>query len=210
MLHTLMLPGVDGEVHSADVVTVNESALSQRSMDLLEELPESTSFSHTVGHGATLSLSARSRDDVLALGGSGDEVVTEEHSVARGGPTCIRATRPVRIHVDRQLGGGGRASQVEAEVQGPSQIAQDALHRGDVRFLGIMHMKANLLDGVGDVGVGERQVLEGPGEAPKLSRISSRRPGSGGDLGLRVHGRRDRLAVRHASVQECRERTGAK
>jgi hypothetical protein len=60
--------------------------------------------------------------------------------------------------------------------------------------------KANLLDGVGDVGAGERQVLEGPGKAPELSWISNRRPGSGGDLGLRVHRRRDQLAVHHASA----------
>jgi hypothetical protein len=62
-----------------------------------------------------------------------------------------------------------------------------------------MHVEADLLDGVGDVGAGERQVLEGPDEAPEVSRISNRRPGFGGDLGLRVHWRRNRLAVHHAS-----------
>jgi hypothetical protein len=61
-------------------------------------------------------------------------------------------------------------------------------------------MKTNLLDGVGDIGAGERQVLEGPDEAPELSRISNRRPESGGDLGLRVHGRQDRLAIHHPSA----------
>jgi hypothetical protein len=91
-------------------------------------------------------------------------------------------------------------SQVETEVQGASQVAQDVLHRGEVRLSGIMHMKANLLDVIGDVGVGECQVLEGPSEAPELSRISNRRPESGGDLGLCVHGRRDRLVVHHASA----------
>jgi hypothetical protein len=48
--------------------------------------------------------------------------------------------------------------------------------------------------------VGECQVLEGLNEAPELSRISNRRPGSGGDLGLHIQGRRDWLAVCHASV----------
>jgi hypothetical protein len=48
--------------------------------------------------------------------------------------------------------------------------------------------------------VGERKVLEGPGEAPELSRISNKRTRSGGDLGIRVHGRRDRLAVHHSSA----------
>jgi hypothetical protein len=51
-------------------------------MELLEELPKPTTFSHTVGHGAILSLGAQAGDDVLALGGPGDEVVTEEHNVA--------------------------------------------------------------------------------------------------------------------------------
>jgi hypothetical protein len=41
---------------------------------------------------------------------------------------------------------------VEAEVQGASQIAQDVPHRGEVRLMGIMHMEADLLDSVGDVG----------------------------------------------------------
>jgi hypothetical protein len=76
---------------------------------------------------------------------------------------------------------------VDAEVQGALQIAQDAFHCGEVRLTGIMHMKANLLDGVDDVGAGERQVLEDPDEAPELSRISNKRPKNNRDLSLRVH-----------------------
>jgi hypothetical protein len=131
-------------------------------MELLEELPEPTSFSHAAGHGVILSLGAQSGNDVPALGGPEDEVVAEEHSIARGAPTCIRTTHPVRIHVDRQFGGGCRVSQVEAEVQGASLITQDTLHCGEVKLQVIMYMKENLLDGVGDVRAGECQVLEGP------------------------------------------------
>jgi hypothetical protein len=50
-------------------------------------------------------------------------------------------------------------------------------------------MKTNLLNDIGDVRAGKRQVLEGPSEAPELSRISNRWPRSDGDLGLRVHKR---------------------
>jgi hypothetical protein len=51
-------------------------------MELLEELPEPTSFDHTVSHGTILSFGTRVGDDVLALGVPGDEVVVEEHSIA--------------------------------------------------------------------------------------------------------------------------------
>jgi hypothetical protein len=51
-------------------------------MELLEEQPKPTSFSHTVGHDVILSIGARSGDDVLTFGGPGDEVVAEKHSVA--------------------------------------------------------------------------------------------------------------------------------
>jgi hypothetical protein len=63
----------------------------------------------------------------------------------------------------------------------------------------IMHVEADLLDDVGDVGVGERQVPEGPIKAHKVSRISNRRLGLDGDLGLRVHRRRNQIAVHHVS-----------
>jgi hypothetical protein len=89
---------------------------------------------------------------------------------------------------------------VEAKVQGASQIAQDGLHRSEVRLPGVLNMDADLLDGVGDVGAAERHVLKGLNEAPEPSWISNRRSESDGDLGLCVHGRRDRLAVHHASV----------
>jgi hypothetical protein len=62
-----------------------------------------------------------------------------------------------------------------------------------------MHVEADPLNGVDDVWAGERQVLEGLGEAPEVSRISNRRSELDGDLGLRVHWHRNRLAVHHAS-----------
>jgi hypothetical protein len=82
MLCTLVLNGVGGEVDSADVVTVDEIALWQWSMELLEELLKPTSFNHAVGHSKILNLSARQGDDVLVLGGPGDEIIAKEHNIA--------------------------------------------------------------------------------------------------------------------------------
>jgi hypothetical protein len=62
-----------------------------------------------------------------------------------------------------------------------------------------MHVEPDLLYDVGDVETGKRQVLDGPSEAPKVSRISNRRPGLGGDLGMRVHWHQNQLVVHHAS-----------
>jgi hypothetical protein len=39
---------------------------------------------------------------------------------------------------------------------------QSALHDVEVGLPGIMYVEADLLDGVGDVGASEHQVLEGP------------------------------------------------
>jgi hypothetical protein len=72
MFSALMLNRVGGEIDGADVITVDESALRQRGMELLEELLEPTSFRHAVGHGAVLSLDAQLGDDVLLLGGPRD------------------------------------------------------------------------------------------------------------------------------------------
>jgi hypothetical protein len=57
---------------------------------------------------------------------------------------------------------------------------KSALHDSVVGLPWIMHVEADLLDGVGDVGAGERHVLEGLGEAPEVSQISNRRPGLSG------------------------------
>jgi hypothetical protein len=60
-------------------------------------------------------------------------------------------------------------------------------------------VKAELLNNIGDVRAGERQVLEGPSEAPKVSRINNRRPRLDRHLGMCVHQRQNRLAVHHGS-----------
>jgi hypothetical protein len=100
---TLVLNGVGGEVDGADVIVVDESALRQQSMELLEELSEPTSFSHVVGHGMILSLSARAGDDVLALGGPGvgsatrgPEVAETLACVSMGIETGLQSTMPAR------------------------------------------------------------------------------------------------------------------
>ena len=67
MLRPLMLDGVDGEIHGADVVAVDEGAPTERLVEL-EELAQPGRLSHAVSHGAVLSLNTRARDHGLPLG----------------------------------------------------------------------------------------------------------------------------------------------
>ena len=48
MLPPLMLDGVGGEVHGADVVAVDERALGERAVELRQELSEPERLRHAV------------------------------------------------------------------------------------------------------------------------------------------------------------------
>jgi hypothetical protein len=84
-----------------------------------------------------------------------DQVVPEEHDIARRGAMSVRAASPVGVGVDDQVG-AGRAVQQQAEVRRPTKIAQDALHGRQVGLPRVVHMQADLLHGISDVGPCER------------------------------------------------------
>jgi hypothetical protein len=54
MLGALMLNRVGGEVDDADVVTVDKRAPRQRTLELMEQLPQPSGLSHTVGDSTVL------------------------------------------------------------------------------------------------------------------------------------------------------------
>jgi hypothetical protein len=58
MLHTLILNMVDGEVHGANVVTVDESATRWQSLELMQESAQPGGLSHTIGDGMILGFGA--------------------------------------------------------------------------------------------------------------------------------------------------------
>ena len=60
-------------------------------------------------------------------------------------------------------------------------------------------MKAHLLDGVGNVGPGEEEVLKGPGKTPVAGWIGDRGAGCR-EFALRIHGSCAWLAFNHASA----------
>jgi hypothetical protein len=106
MLHVLMLNGVGGEVHGADVVAVDESAARWRSLEPMQELAQPGGLSHTIGDGTVLGFGVGAGDDSLSLGRLGDQVVPEEHDIAQHGAMSVRAGSPVGVGVDDQVGAG--------------------------------------------------------------------------------------------------------
>ena len=103
MLRPLMLDGVDGEIHSADVVTVDERALGERAVELRQELSEPGCLRHAVSNSPVLRLGTGARDNRLPLGRPGDQVAAQEDGVAGSGATSVRAASLVSVGVDHQL-----------------------------------------------------------------------------------------------------------
>jgi hypothetical protein len=91
MLRALMLDGVGGEVHSTDVVTVDECAPYQQTVQLLKQLTKPCRLGNVVGHSAVLGLGAG--DNRLPLRGPGDKTVAKEYDETGGGSTRVRTGR---------------------------------------------------------------------------------------------------------------------
>jgi hypothetical protein len=127
MLRSLMLNRVGGHVDSANVVNTHQRSSVKRGVDLLQQLAQPCSLSDTVGHSVILSLDAGFGDSVLTLEGPGDEVVTEKHSIGRGGLSRIRTTGPISISVHHKIS-RGRWSQQKAEMKGATNIVKNTLH----------------------------------------------------------------------------------
>ena len=130
MLRALMLNRVGGHVDRADVVAVDKGSTARRTVELMKKLSEPRSLSNTIGDGAVLGLSAGAGHGVLTLRGPGDQVVTKEHSIARGGLPRVGTTSPISIRVDNQIRLRTRA-QNQTKVQGAADVAQDALESSD-------------------------------------------------------------------------------
>jgi hypothetical protein len=59
----------------------------------------------------------------------------------------------------------------KAVVKRAPEVPEEALESREVRLSGIMHVKADLLNCIGDVRPGEGEVLKGPGKTPVSSGV---------------------------------------
>jgi hypothetical protein len=82
MLGVLMMNGVGGEVHDADIIAVDKCALRRWGLELVEQLMQPGGLSHAIGNGTILGLNAGAGDDSLPLGRPENQVVPQEHRIA--------------------------------------------------------------------------------------------------------------------------------
>jgi hypothetical protein len=68
MLDVLMLNGVGGEIHGANIVAIDKCVSRRRGLELVEQLMQPGGLSHAVGNDTILDLSAGAGDDGLPLG----------------------------------------------------------------------------------------------------------------------------------------------
>jgi hypothetical protein len=165
-------------------------------VELVEELAHPGGLRHIVGHNAVLGLCAGARDDGLPLGGPGDEVDTEEHDIAGGGPARVGAADPVSVGVDHKLRRRGWSE--EAVVEGAAEVTQDPLESDEMGLPWGVHMDAHLLDDVSDVGP-RGEVQEHACQAPVRRCVGDQGPVVLRELHLSVDRRGAGLAVGHAS-----------
>jgi hypothetical protein len=106
----------------------------------------------------------------LSLGRQGDQVAAEENGIRGGGAVSLRTTSPISVSVDNQLSRGG-AEKDQVGVDRATDVAEEALQRSKMGLPWFMHMKANLLNSIGEVRPGESEVLWGSNKTPVGSRI---------------------------------------
>jgi hypothetical protein len=83
----------------------------------------------------------------------------------------VGTTRPVSISVDDELERRD-ATKKQVVVEGALEVADDALCSGEIGLTRVVHVKAHLLDCVGDVRPTEGEVPEGPDQAVVGSRVT--------------------------------------
>jgi hypothetical protein len=69
----------------------------------MHELAQPGGLSHTIVDGTVLGFSVGAGDDSLLLGRLEDQVIPEEHGIARRGAMSVRAASLVSVGVDDQV-----------------------------------------------------------------------------------------------------------
>jgi len=199
MLCALMLDQVGRQVNSTDVVTVHQGRLGEWAMELKKKLSKPRTLSNSVCNSPILSLSTGTRDSRLSLRRPGDQVTTKEDSKTGCRLASIRTPCPISICVNYQLKRRGWTKE-ETMVDCTLQVAQDPFDSRKMRLTRGVHVKADLLNSIGDVRTSEGEVLQGTNQTAVMSRIGKKITIGSGQLGVCINWCAAWLAIRHTSA----------
>ena len=88
---------------------------------------------------------------------------------------------------------------MKTKIQSSLEIPQDVLQSTDVGLPRVMHVKTDLLNGIGNIWAGESEILEGPSYAAIMGGVRHGGP-INGELGVSIHMGAARLVVTHTST----------
>jgi len=171
MLGSLMLNQVGGEVNGADIITINHCSAMKWTAKLYQELAQPAGFGDSIRDYSIFRLCTGPRHYRLTLGRPRDEIVAKKHRITRGGFACVRTVRPICIGVDSEISWRGPV-EMWTEIQCTLKVPENALQSAQMRFPGVMHVQADLLNSIRNVWSGEGEVLKSPGKTAILTWIS--------------------------------------
>jgi hypothetical protein len=120
-----------------------------------------------VSHSPILCLGAGSGHRGLALGGPGNQSVTEIDAEAGGGSSRVWAAGPISVRVGSQFIDRPDAN-VKTRGKSPLDEVEDALDERTVRLVWGVHEEAHLLNSIRQIKMSQRQVLKSSRQAPVL------------------------------------------
>jgi len=82
----------------------------------------------------------------------------------------VGTANPVCIRVDYQLLRRGR-SQKQSKVKSAPDVSEDPLQRNQMGLPWVVHIKADLLNNIGDVWSSKGKILQGTDETPEVCRV---------------------------------------
>jgi hypothetical protein len=195
MLGALILNGVSGEVHIADIITVDEGAPRRGVW---------SSWSSWCNQVASAMPLATTRYSASVL----EREMTVCHLADQETELSPRTTGLFSICVDDEIRAAW-STQKKIIVWHPLEIAHDMFHDRQMGLPRVVHVQTDLLHSVGDAGPCECQVLESPCNASELRGVLNGRPRVPRQLRFEVDWSRARLAVCHDRTFEDVKRVGA-
>jgi hypothetical protein len=103
------------------------------------------------------------------LGRPRDQTISVVHAISGSRALRVRTNSPIRIGISCQS--GGRGSEMKTKHERIMNVLENMLHKSKVRCTRGVHMKTDLLHGIGDIRTRQSEILKRTSETPVFSTI---------------------------------------